>query len=70
MKHFLLRNRWSSYEVLWVNVILFDRAAAQLRLQARGLETGDPVVAEAADFFGLRGRVRVVDAPPRRADGA
>jgi hypothetical protein len=46
---------WSIYEALWMNVTLFDRAAAQLRLRSvRALAVDDPVVAEAADFFGLR----------------
>jgi hypothetical protein len=46
---------WSTYEALWMNVTLFDRAAAQLKVQSvRALTVGDPVVAAAADFFGLR----------------
>ena len=48
---------WSSYESLWMNVTLFDRAAAQLRVHSvRALAVDDPAVAEAADFFGLRVR--------------
>jgi hypothetical protein len=46
---------WSSYESLWANVTLFDRAAAQLRLrEVRVLALDDPAVVEAADFFALR----------------
>jgi hypothetical protein len=46
---------WSIYESLWMNVTLFDRAAAQLRVQSvRALAVDDPAVVEAADFFGLR----------------
>lgn len=46
---------WSVYEALWSNVTLFDRAAAQVRPRSvRVLTVDDPVVAEAADFFGLR----------------
>ena len=46
---------WSSYESLWANVTLFDRAAASLKLrEVRALTVGDPVVVEAADFFAMR----------------
>lgn len=46
---------WSSYEALWVNVTLFDRAAALLRVRSvRTLAIDDPAVVEAAQFFGLR----------------
>jgi hypothetical protein len=46
---------WSIYEALWMNVTLFDRAAAQLDLRSvRALAVDDPVVVEAADYFGLR----------------
>lgn len=46
---------WSTYESLWMNVTLFDRAATQLRVQSvRALTIEDPAVVEAADFFGLR----------------
>ena len=46
---------WSSYEALWMNLTLFDRAAAQLRVQSiRALALDDPAVGEAAHFFGLR----------------
>jgi hypothetical protein len=43
------------YEALWTNVTLFDRSAAKLRARSvRALAVDDPVVVEAADFFGLR----------------
>lgn len=46
---------WSTYEALWINVTLFDRAAPRARVLAvRALRIDDPVVVEAADFFGLR----------------
>ena len=46
---------WSTYEGAWINVTLFDRAIGQLRVQSvRALSLEDPVVTEAADFFGLR----------------
>lgn len=46
---------WSTYESLWMNVTVFDRAAPRLRvLSIRPLTIDDPAVAEAADFFGLR----------------
>lgn len=46
---------WSTYEALWMNVTLFDRAARELRVvSVRPLAIDDPAVAEAADFFGLR----------------
>ena len=46
---------WSTYESLWMNVTVFDRAAPRLRLvSVRPLTVDDPAVAEAADFFGLR----------------
>jgi hypothetical protein len=46
---------WSIYEALWMNVTVFDRAARDLRVvSVRALTTDDPVVVEAADFFGLR----------------
>jgi hypothetical protein len=46
---------WSTYEALWLNVTLFDRAAAQLRVRSvRAVSLEDPVVMEAADFLGLR----------------
>lgn len=46
---------WSTYEALWLNVTLFDRASAQLRVRSvRALSVEDPAVMEAADLFGLR----------------
>ena len=46
---------WSTYEALWMNVTVFDRAAPELRLvSVRPLTIDDPAVVEAADFFGLR----------------
>ena len=46
---------WSTFESLWANVTLFDRAAPRLRLRSvRPLAVGDPVLAEAADLLGLR----------------
>ena len=46
---------WSTYEAGWINVTLFDRAAAQLRGRSvRALSLDDPIVVAAADLFGLR----------------
>ena len=46
---------WSSWEALWTNVTIFDRAARALQLQSVDELTIDhPVVVEAADIFGLR----------------
>lgn len=46
---------WSTYEALWINVTLFDRAAPRARVRAvRAIGIDDPVVVQAADFFGLR----------------
>jgi hypothetical protein len=46
---------WSTYEAMWTNVTLFDRAARQVRVRSvRALSVEDPAVVEAADFFGLR----------------
>jgi hypothetical protein len=51
---------WSSWEALWTNVTLFDRAAGILKLGAvRELTLNDPVVNEAADTFGMRRQVTV-----------
>lgn len=45
---------WSTHEALWINVTLFDRAAAHLHVQAlRLLELHDPSVVEAAERLGL-----------------
>jgi hypothetical protein len=46
---------WSSYESLWANVSLFDRAGPSLRLRdVRVLTVDDSAVVEAADFFAMR----------------
>jgi hypothetical protein len=46
---------WSTFESLWANVTLFDRAQRLTRvLSVRALSIDDQAVAEAADFFGLR----------------
>lgn len=46
---------WSTYEALWANYTVFDRAAPGLRLvEVRPLEPDGPEVAEAAELLGLR----------------
>jgi hypothetical protein len=46
---------WSTYESLWANVTLFDRAISKLHVVGvRELAVDDPAVAEAADYFALR----------------
>jgi hypothetical protein len=46
---------WSTYEATWINVTLFERAAARVRVQSvRALSLEDPAVVQAAEFFGLR----------------
>jgi hypothetical protein len=46
---------WSSWEALWTNVSLFDRATQILRLvDVRELTLHDPVLVQGADWFGLR----------------
>jgi hypothetical protein len=46
---------WSSWEAMWTNVSLFDRAAQILRLvDIRELTLRDPVLVQGADWFGLR----------------
>ncbi len=46
---------WSSWEALWANFTVFDRAAGALSVASvRQLSLEDPAIAEAADFFGLR----------------
>ena len=46
---------WSSYEAAWMNITLFDRAVPRLKVASvRELSPTDPLVAEAADFLGLR----------------
>ncbi len=45
---------WSTYEALWANVTVFDRAARRLRVvEVRRLSIADPSVAEAADLLGV-----------------
>jgi hypothetical protein len=45
---------WSTLEASWINVTLFDRAAAGLRVRdVRALEPGDDDVRAAAGFLGL-----------------
>jgi hypothetical protein len=46
---------WSTFEAQWLNVTLFDRAAAALRLvAARTLTVEDEDVSAAAEVLGLR----------------
>jgi hypothetical protein len=46
---------WSTFESLWGNVTLFDRAASKLRLvTVRALDLADEEIASAADVLGLR----------------
>jgi hypothetical protein len=46
---------WSSFEALWINVTLFDRAGPQLSVRAvRVLTLDDQAILEAAQFFGAR----------------
>jgi hypothetical protein len=45
---------WSTFESLWANVTLFDRAAPAVDVaDVQPLDVGDDVVVEAADFLGL-----------------
>ena len=45
---------WSTYEAAWMNVTLFDRASARLRVESvRELAIDDAVVIEATEFLGL-----------------
>lgn len=45
---------WSTFEALWANVTLFDRAEPALEVaDAYRLDVGDDVVREAAEFLGL-----------------
>lgn len=45
---------WSTFESLWPNITLFDRAETGLEVSdVQRLEVGDDVVREAADFLGL-----------------
>ena len=46
---------WSTFESLWANVTLFDRAASGLRLsEVRALELAHEEILSAADVLGLR----------------
>jgi len=46
---------WSTWEALWINLTVFDRAASHLRVvDVRELTLDDPDVEAAADLFGLR----------------
>jgi RES domain-containing protein len=46
---------WSTFESLWANVTLFDRAAPGLRLASvRALDLADEEILSAADVLGLR----------------
>ena len=45
---------WSTYEALWANVTVFDRAARGLSvIGVRALSVDDPNVAEAAELLGV-----------------
>jgi hypothetical protein len=45
---------WSTFESLWANVTLFDRAEPLLDVaDVQRLDVGDDVVREAAEFLGL-----------------
>jgi hypothetical protein len=45
---------WSTFESLWANVTLFDRAEPGLAVaDVHALDLGDDVVREAAEFLGL-----------------
>ena len=45
---------WSTFESLWPNVTLFDRAEPALSVEdVHALDVGDDVVREAAEFLGL-----------------
>jgi hypothetical protein len=46
---------WSTWEALWMNVTLFDRGAAALRVaEVTELTLDHPTLLEAAELFGLR----------------
>ena len=48
---------WSTYEALWMNATIFDRAAPRLRVQdLRALTLDDPAIVEAASRFALQVR--------------
>ncbi|HTM33548.1 MAG TPA: hypothetical protein VL263_19685 [Vicinamibacterales bacterium] len=73
----LFRNRraaaglrwWSTYEALWANVTVFDRAGPKLRLAAlRALTLDDPAVSDAAQFFAMQvGEKALAARPSERA---
>jgi hypothetical protein len=45
---------WSTFEALWANYTVFERAAPSLRLvEVRALSVEDAAVVEAAEFLGL-----------------
>jgi hypothetical protein len=45
---------WSTFESLWPNITLFDRAETALEVSdVQRLEVGDDIVLEAAEFLGL-----------------
>jgi hypothetical protein len=45
---------WSTYEALWTNLTVFDRAVPSLRVvEVRELSLGDPALVEAAEFLGM-----------------
>ena len=45
---------WSTYESLWANATLFDRAVSRLRVrEVRPLAVDDPTVTDAAELLGL-----------------
>jgi hypothetical protein len=47
---------WSTFEALWANFTVFDRAAGDLRLaDVSRLRFGDHVVVEAAELLGIAG---------------
>src|SRR5205085_1434702 len=46
---------WSSWEALWANVTVFDRAAARLQaIEVTELTLDHPTLLDAAELFGLR----------------
>lgn len=45
---------WSTFEALWANYTIFDRARTSLRLiEVRALTPDDPAVVAATDFLGM-----------------
>jgi hypothetical protein len=45
---------WSTFEALWTNLTIFDRARTSLRLvEVRALTPDDPAVIAATDFLGM-----------------